>query len=145
VNAWGGKDGEPLLEGAAKEYITRKQGERNSLDAIFPLVGGRIEGQEGFKPFPGQGMINALLVLMASVKSVPEVASVQVCHRRLLLIKAQTASLPEANNPILMIPTPVRSLQVPHEVLSVLSSRPSMQLTMANSLHPKSVSPGWTT
>jgi hypothetical protein len=65
-----------MFEGAAQEHITRKEGEGNPLDAVFPLVGGRIKGQESFKPFPLQHLMNTLLVLMASVKGVPEVAGV---------------------------------------------------------------------
>ena len=71
VNAGSGKDREPLGERSAEEHITREEGKRNSLDAVFPLVSSRIEGQESFKPFPRQDLMNTLLVLMASVKSVP--------------------------------------------------------------------------
>jgi hypothetical protein len=76
VNAWSGKDWKPLGEGSTEEHITREEGERNSLDAVFPLVSGRIKGQESFKPFPRQGLMNTLLVLMASVKSIPAKAGV---------------------------------------------------------------------
>jgi hypothetical protein len=76
VNAGSGKDWEPLGERSAKENITGEEGERNSLDAIFPLVSGGVKGQESLQPFPRQDLMDTLLVLMASVKSVPSVAGV---------------------------------------------------------------------
>jgi hypothetical protein len=63
-----------------QEHITREEGERNSLDPVLPLVSGGIEGQESFKPFPRQNLMNSLLVLMASIKSVPSMGGVQFCH-----------------------------------------------------------------
>jgi hypothetical protein len=81
MNTWSGQDGKPVDEGPAKEYITREQRKRNSLDAVLPLMRGRIQGQEGFKPFPRKHSVNTLLVLMASVKSVPAVAGVHGLHR----------------------------------------------------------------
>ncbi len=76
VNTGSCKDGKPAIEGSTQEHVTREEGERNPLDPVFPLVGGRVEGQESFKPFPGQGLMDTLLVLMASIKGVPEVSSV---------------------------------------------------------------------
>jgi len=73
VNAWSCKDGEPLDEGTTKEDVTRKEGERNTLDAVFPLMSGRIKGKERFKPFPRQGLMDTFLMLMPSVKSIPRV------------------------------------------------------------------------
>ena len=63
-------------EGTTEEDVTREEGERNSLDAVFPLVSGRVEGKERFKPFARQDLMDTLLVLMASVKSVPRVMGV---------------------------------------------------------------------
>jgi len=80
VNAWSGKNREPLNEGAPEEDVTWEEGKRNSLDAVFPLVSSRIEGKERFKPFPRQDLMDTFLVLMASVKSVPAVAGVYGLH-----------------------------------------------------------------
>jgi hypothetical protein len=76
VNAWSGKDREPLNEGTTEEYVTREKGKRNSLDAVFPLVCGRVERKERFKPFPHQDLMDTFLMLMTSVKCVPRVIGV---------------------------------------------------------------------
>jgi hypothetical protein len=76
VNAWSGKDREPLNQGTTEEDVTREKGERNSLDAVFPLVSGRVERKKRFKPFPREDLMDRLLMLMASVKSVPRVMGV---------------------------------------------------------------------
>jgi hypothetical protein len=85
VNARSGKDWKPLDERAAQEHITRKEGEGDSLDAVFPLVSSGIEGQEGFKSLTGQNLMDILLMLMTSVESVPGIVGIQVCHRRISL------------------------------------------------------------
>jgi hypothetical protein len=80
VNTWSGENGKPLGKGCAKENIAREQGERYAFDAVFPLVGARIQGQKSLKTFSGKNPMNALLVLMASVKSVPAIARIYICH-----------------------------------------------------------------
>jgi hypothetical protein len=44
VDARSGKYGEPVHERTTEEDVTRKQGKRNPLDPVFPLVGRRIKG-----------------------------------------------------------------------------------------------------
>jgi hypothetical protein len=80
VNARSGKNWEPMDKRALEEHITREERERNTLDAVFPLMSAGIEGKESFQPFPRQDMMNTLLVLMASIKRVPSIAGVQICH-----------------------------------------------------------------
>jgi len=70
-----------MNERSTKKHVTREEGERNSLDAVFPLVSRRIEREERFITFPRQDLMNALFVLMAGVESVPGVAGVYVSHR----------------------------------------------------------------
>jgi hypothetical protein len=67
VNAGSGKHWEPLDNGPAEKDVTREEGERNSFDAVFPLVSGGIEGEERLKTFPRKDLMNTLLVLMASI------------------------------------------------------------------------------
>jgi hypothetical protein len=74
-----------MNEGPAEKHITREEGERNSLHPVFPMVSGCIEGQESFKPFPRQDSMNTLLMLMASVKSVPAIAGVVVSYQCLAI------------------------------------------------------------
>jgi hypothetical protein len=81
VNTRCGKDRKPMDEGAAEEYVTREKGERDSLDAVFPLVSCRVDGKERFKPFTSQHLMHNFLMLMPSVKSVPRIANIQFCHR----------------------------------------------------------------
>jgi len=72
-------------ERSAEKYVTREKGERDSLDAVFPLVSCSVEGEERFKPFTCQHLMHNLLMLMPSVKSVPGVADIYVCHGRISL------------------------------------------------------------
>jgi len=125
VDAGSAEDGEPLFKGAAQEDVTWEEGERNPLNTVLPLMGGCIERQEGFKPFPRQGLLDTLFVLMAGVKSIPGIVSVEFRHVHLLLIEPQTASLPEPRGPtdICMIPSCPLNLQVPCEALSGASIR----------------------
>jgi hypothetical protein len=71
VYARSGEHGKPVGNGSTEKYITWKEGKRNALDAVFPVVSRRVEGEEGFKSLPRQVSLDYLFVLMASVKSVP--------------------------------------------------------------------------
>ena len=72
-------------ERSAQEDITREKGKGDSLDAVFPLMSGGVEGEKRFKPFTRQHLMDNLLMLMPSVKSVPGIAAIEVCHRRISL------------------------------------------------------------
>jgi hypothetical protein len=80
-----GKNRKPMDERSAQEDITREKGKGDSLDAVFPLMSGGVEGEERFKPFTRQHLMDNLLMLMPSVKSVPGIAAIEVCHRRISL------------------------------------------------------------
>jgi len=58
-------------ERSAEEYVTREKGERDSLDAVFPLMSCGVKGEERLKPFTCQHLMDNLLMLMPSVKSIP--------------------------------------------------------------------------
>jgi hypothetical protein len=116
VNPWSSKDWKPLAKRSAEEYVTRKQGERNSLDAVFPLVCGGVEGQESLKPLPRQDLMNALLVLMAGIEGIPDMSGVQVSQGNLSFDARFGGILTPPNSRRLLSPTS-RNGQVPTSAL----------------------------